>query len=165
MQLPQISPRLRSARKRSPQGSKKNHLVRNATPEAAVDLASFSLPNVPGLSDNPWIAGIAGLLVGVPFLIQRLLTLTREVDMAAETVEKIADAVEKVAEEVDEAAENIAESLPEGGLKKFVNLVEDIAEETAKDAEKVEEWMDKVEEIDDKLEAFLQQQSEGTEKA
>ncbi|KAL7150180.1 hypothetical protein ABFS83_05G093000 [Erythranthe nasuta] len=152
-------------------GSNRSHkdlIVRNAAPEAAatVDLlSSFSLPSIPGISDSPLIALIAGLTVGLPFVIQRLLTLTKEIDMAAETVEKIADAVGKVAEEVDKAAEGIAESLPEGGLKKMVHVIEDLAEETAKDAQKVEDLMDKVEELDDKLEAFLEKQSKGPGKA
>lgn len=60
--------------------------------------------------------------------------------MAAQTVEKIADAVEKVAEEVDKAAEDIADALPEGGLKSVVRFVEGLA----KDAQKVEDLMDKV---------------------
>ncbi|KAL8053680.1 hypothetical protein ABFX02_05G088600 [Erythranthe guttata] len=148
--------------------SNKDLIVRNAAPEAAatVDLlSSFSLPTIPGISDSPLIALIAGLTVGLPFVIQRLLTLTKEIDMAAETVEKIADAVGKVADEVDKAAEGIAESLPEGGLKKMVHVIEDLAEETAKDAQKVEDLMDKVEELDDKLEAFLDKQSKGPGKA
>ncbi|KAK6130145.1 hypothetical protein DH2020_036124 [Rehmannia glutinosa] len=88
-----------------------------------------------------------------------------EIDTAAQTVEKIADTVGKVAEEVDKAAEDIAEALPEGGLKKVVSFVEDLAEETTKEAQRVEDLMDKVEELDDKLEAFLEKQSKGTEKA
>ncbi|KAI3468854.1 hypothetical protein Pfo_025517 [Paulownia fortunei] len=150
--------------------SKMDLVVRKATPEAAGDLlSSFSLPGgIPGFSlpgDNPWFAGVAALLVGVPLMVQRLLTLTKEVDMAAQTVERIADAVEKVAEEVDKAAEDIAEALPEGGLKKVVRFVEDLAEETAKDAQKVEDLMDKVEELDDKVEAFLNKKFKGTGKA
>ncbi|KAL3834872.1 hypothetical protein ACJIZ3_009608 [Penstemon smallii] len=143
-------------------------VVRNATPEVAADLVSSTFSNIPGFSliaDNPWASGLAGLFVAVPFVIQRLVILSKEVDMAAETVEKIADTVGKVAEQVDKAAEDIAESLPEGGLKNFVGLVEDIAEETTKDAQKVEDLMDKVEELDDKLEAFLNKQSKGVDKA
>lgn len=64
--------------------------------------------------------------------------------MAAETVEKIADTVGKVAKEVDKATEDLAEALPEGGLKQVVSFVEDLAEEAAKDAQKVEDLMDKV---------------------
>ncbi|CAA2962987.1 Hypothetical predicted protein [Olea europaea subsp. europaea] len=140
---------------RTNNGSKRRELVVEATPDPEVGnhLLSF------WPTDNPWFAGVAGFMVTVPFLAQRLLTLTKEVDLAAQTVEKIADAVEKVAEEVDKAAENIAESLPEGALKNVVNLVEDLAEETAKDAQKVEDLMDKIEEIDDKVEAYFSNQS------
>ncbi|CAI9754852.1 unnamed protein product [Fraxinus pennsylvanica] len=136
-------------------GSKKRDLVVEATPDPEIgNLLSF------WPSDNLWIAaGVAGVMVTLPFFAQRLLTLTREVDLAAETVEKIADSVGKVAEEVDKAAENIAEALPEGGLKNVVNLVEDLAEESAKDAQKVEDLMDKVEELDNKVEAYFKNQS------
>ncbi|PIN12045.1 hypothetical protein CDL12_15351 [Handroanthus impetiginosus] len=162
-----FQPLRKAARTTNCKGSK--NFVRNATPEAAGDvLSSFSLPSIPGFSlpgDHPWIAGIVGLLLTVPFIVQRVLTLTKEVDMAAETVEKIADTVEKVAEEVDKAAEEIEEALPEGGLKKVVNFVEGLAEETAKDAQKVEDLMDKVEEIDDKVDTLLKKPSSETEKA
>ncbi|KAH6805539.1 hypothetical protein C2S51_030370 [Perilla frutescens var. frutescens] len=145
-----------------------------ASPEAAADLvsssaggdllSSFSLPTVPGLSNSPWVAGIVGLAVGVPFLIQWLLRLTKEVDLAAEMAEKIADSVGKVAEEVDKAADDLVEALPEGGLKQVVNYVEDLAEETTKEAQKVEDLMNKVEELDEKLEQLLEKESKGTEK-
>ncbi|KAG6396976.1 hypothetical protein SASPL_143137 [Salvia splendens] len=153
---------------RSP-NKKRNFIVANiATPEAAADLvsssdllSSFSLPAVQGISDNPWVAGIAGLMVGVPFLIQWLVTVSKEVGVVAETVEEIADAVGKV----DRAAEDLAESLPEGRLKQIVSFVEDLAEETAKDAQMVEELMDKVEELDEKLEKILEKESKkGIEK-
>ncbi|GFP86465.1 hypothetical protein PHJA_000790300 [Phtheirospermum japonicum] len=118
-------------------GSKGGVVVWNASPEAAGDLlSSLPLPTIPGFSDNPWLVAF----------------------------EKIADAVGKVAEEVDKAAEDIGEALPEGGLKKVVAFVEDLAEETVKDAQKVEDLMDKVEEMNDKLEAILEKQSKGTEK-
>ncbi|XP_051129239.1 uncharacterized protein LOC127250123 [Andrographis paniculata] len=135
--------------------------ISDGSPEAvgaAGDLlASFSLP-LPGgfsLSDNPWIAGIAGLAVAVPLLIQRLLTLTKQIDMAAGAVEKIADAVGKVAEHVDEVAEDLSESLPEGGLKKMVGIVEEFAEKTHEGAEKVEDLMEKVDELTDRVDEFV----------
>lgn len=85
--------------------------------------------------------------------------------MAAEAVEKIADTVGKVAEEVDKAAEDLMDSLPEGGLMQVVNYVEDLAEETTKEAQKVEDLMNKVEELNEKLEEILEQESKGSEKA
>ncbi|KAH6794966.1 hypothetical protein C2S52_005443 [Perilla frutescens var. hirtella] len=141
-------------------------VVRRATPEVAGDLlSSFSLTSIPVLGDNPWLAGGFGLLVGVPFMIQRLVALTKQIDMAAQAVENIADAVEKVAEGVDKAAEDLMESLPEGKLKKVVSFVEHLAEDTAEEAEKISDLMDKVEEIDDKLEEFLDKKFKGTGKA
>ncbi|KAG8382356.1 hypothetical protein BUALT_Bualt05G0068800 [Buddleja alternifolia] len=169
LQFLQKCPQLRSERRRTSKGSNKDFVVRNATPEIAGDVvSSFSGLGIPGLSmlgDNPWLTGIAGLMVTVPFLIQRLIAFTKEVDVAAQTIEKIADTVGKVAEEVDKAAEDMAEALPEGGLKKVVSFVEDLAEETVKDAQMVEDLMDKVEKLDDKLEEFLKKQPKGTEKA
>ncbi|XP_057773544.1 uncharacterized protein LOC130992811 isoform X2 [Salvia miltiorrhiza] len=163
----QLLPNIRS--------SKKDLIVRNVTsPEAAADLvsssaaggdllSSFSLPTVEGISDNPWLAGIAGLAVGVPFLIQWLVTVSKEVEVVAETVEKIADAVGNAAEEVDKVAEDLAEALPEGGLKQVVSFVEDLAEETAKETQMVEDLMDKVEEMNEKLEQALEKESKGTD--
>ncbi|KAL6556849.1 hypothetical protein OROHE_006725 [Orobanche hederae] len=151
--------------------SNRDLLIRKVTPEAAGDVvSSLSITSgIPGFSlpagDTPWLAVVAGLLVAVPLMVQRLLTLTKEVDMAAQTVEKIADTVGKVAEEVDKAAEGIAAALPDGGLKKVVRIVEGLAEETVKDAQKVEDLMDKVEELDDKLEEFLIKKFKGTDKA
>ncbi|KAL8552650.1 hypothetical protein ACS0TY_001366 [Phlomoides rotata] len=147
-------------------------VVRRATPELAGDVLSSlpldSLNSIPGFSlvaDNPLLTAAAGLFVGLPLMIQRLVALTKEMDMAAQTVEKIADCVEKVAEGVDKAAEDLAKALPEGELKKVVHFVEELAEETARDAQKVEDLMDKVEELDDKLEEFLDKQFKGTGKA
>ncbi|XP_019174135.1 PREDICTED: uncharacterized protein LOC109169710 isoform X1 [Ipomoea nil] len=80
---------------------------------------------------------------------------TEQVEAAAETVEKVADVVGNVAHEVDKAAEGFKENLPAGKLKDIVEAIEHVAEETAKDAQIVEDLMDKVEELDDKLEEFL----------
>lgn len=68
-----------------------------------------------------------------------------QVSLAAETVEKVAEAVEKVADDVDKAAEEFAAKLPEGGkLKGIVQSIEHLAEETEKDAQLVQDLMDKV---------------------
>ncbi|XP_047951293.1 uncharacterized protein LOC125196723 [Salvia hispanica] len=148
--------------------SNKDLLGRRATPEVAGDvISSLSIPGIPSWfpTDNPWVVSVAGLLVGGPFLIQRLVAFTKQLDMAAQTVENIADAVEKVAERVEHAAEELEESLPEGRLKEVVHFVEHLAEETAEEADKIGDLMDKVEEIDDKLEEFLDKQFKRTDKA
>lgn len=64
--------------------------------------------------------------------------------MVAETAEKIANTVGKVVEEADQVVEDLAEEVPEGGLKQICSFVEDLAEETAKDDQKVEDLMNKV---------------------
>ena len=62
-----------------------------------------------------------------------------------ETAEDVVEAVEKVAEEVDKVAEEIKERLPAGGkLRVAVTSIENIAERTAKDAEMVDDIIDKV---------------------
>ncbi|KAL6556850.1 hypothetical protein OROHE_006726 [Orobanche hederae] len=75
--------------------------------------------------------------------------------MAAQIVEKIADAVGKVAEEVDKAAEGIAAALPDGGLKKVDSIVEGLTDETVKDAQKVDDLMDKLVDLFSELTSFL----------
>lgn len=60
--------------------------------------------------------------------------------MVSEAVEKIADTVGKVGDEADQ----VAEAVPEGGLNQIANFVEDLAEETTKDVQKVEDLMNKV---------------------
>ncbi|KAH6829245.1 hypothetical protein C2S53_007943 [Perilla frutescens var. hirtella] len=146
--------------------SNKDLVVRRATPEAAGDiLSSFPLNSIPGFADHPWVVGICGLLVGVPLMIQRLVAFTKQIDVAAQTMENIADTVEKVADSVDKAAEEFKEGLPEGRLKQAVAFVEDLAEDTSDTADKVGDIMDKVGQIDDKLEEFLDKNFKGNAKS
>ncbi|CAK9149030.1 unnamed protein product [Ilex paraguariensis] len=105
--------------------------------------------------ENSWIGWVFGAVVAIPLAGQWLLTLTKEVEVAAETVEKVAEAVEDVAEKVDKMAEDMIEKLPDGGLKNAVTFVENLAEETIKKADQVEELMDKVEEMDKKVESLI----------
>ncbi|XP_031115678.1 uncharacterized protein LOC116019551 [Ipomoea triloba] len=138
-----------SAKKRS------RALIIHATPEVAGDFLSGFLPFLPSSEDNSWLAWATGLCVAIPLITARILTLSKQVEAAAETVEKVADVVGNVAHEVDKAAEDFKENLPAGKLKDIVEAIEHVAEETAKDAQIVEDLMDKVEELDDKLEDFL----------
>ncbi|OIT37662.1 PREDICTED: uncharacterized protein LOC109240471 [Nicotiana attenuata] len=138
-------------------------LVVHATPETG-DLLSGVIPFLPS-GENSWMSWAVGLGVTVPLLTARLLTVTKQVAVAAETVESVADAVGKVADEVDKVAEEFAEKLPEGAmLKGIVKSIEHLAEETEKDAQLVEDLMDKVEEVDQKLEAFISNQVKETVK-
>ncbi|KAM3342431.1 hypothetical protein P3S68_027397 [Capsicum galapagoense] len=136
---------------------KTRDLVVHATAETG-DLLSGVIPFLP-TGENSWISWAVGLGVTVPLITARLLTITKQVSFAAETVEKVAEAVEKVADDVDKAAEQFAATLPEGGkLRGIVESIEHLAEETEKDAQLVQNLMDKVEEVDEKLEAFISNQ-------
>ncbi|KAK4352366.1 hypothetical protein RND71_027884 [Anisodus tanguticus] len=136
---------------------KPRNFVVHATPETG-DLLSGVIPFLP-TGENSWVSWAVGLGVTVPLITARLLTVTKQVAIAAETVEKVAEAVEKVADDVDKAAEEFAAKLPQGGkLRGIVESIEHLAEETEKDAQLVQDLMDKVEEVDEKLEAFISNQ-------
>ncbi|KAK4599207.1 hypothetical protein RGQ29_009314 [Quercus rubra] len=126
-----------------------------------------SIPPVPPIPSNPASPGpcrkhwIVGLIVSaiLPFFgikFGPLLKLKQEVDAVVETAEEVAEVVEKVAEEVDKVAEEISEHLPEGGkLSVAVKIIEKVAEKTAKDAELVEDVIDKVEALEKDVESFI----------
>nr|GLL39707.1 uncharacterized protein LOC109184813 [Ipomoea trifida] len=144
----------------SQRSTNKRALVIQATPEAAAgDFLSGVLPFWPP-SDNSWLGWAVGLGVSLPLVTAQLIALSKQVEAAAEAVEKVAEVVEHVAHDVDKAAEDFKEKLPEGSLKNIVESIEHLAEETAKDAHIVEDLMDKVEEVDEKLVEFLSQKSE-----
>ncbi|KAL0369299.1 UNVERIFIED_CONTAM: hypothetical protein Scaly_1148800 [Sesamum calycinum] len=121
-------------------------------------------PSDPPFNFLKWILGVVMSIV-LPFLTHNkwgsLLKLKNEVDTAVETIEVIVDAVEKVAEEVEKAAEHIANDLPEGGtLKKAVDFVESVAEVTSKEAHLVGDFIDKVQEAEEKVEACVESMAE-----
>ncbi|XP_020548477.1 uncharacterized protein LOC110011739 isoform X2 [Sesamum indicum] len=121
-------------------------------------------PSEPPFNFLKWIVGVV-LSIVLPFLTHNkwasILKLKNEVDTAVETIEVIVDAVEKVAEEVEKAAEHIASSLPEGGtLRKAVDFVESVAEVTSKEAHLVGDFIDKVQEAEEKVEACVESMAE-----
>ncbi|XP_057811721.1 uncharacterized protein LOC131025955 isoform X2 [Salvia miltiorrhiza] len=139
--------------------SNKDFVVRRATPEIAGEiLSSNPLSGIPLIGDNPLLAGICALVVGVPLIIQKIIAFSNQLEAASQTVEKIADTVENIADEVDKAAEGLRESLPEGRLKDAVVFVEKFAEHTSDGADKVSDLMDKVQELDDKLDEFMEKE-------
>ncbi|OWM79987.1 hypothetical protein CDL15_Pgr006291 [Punica granatum] len=103
-----------------------------------------------GCSPGSWKLWILGVVISVvlPFWKSKwgpLLKLKNEVETVVKVAENVTDVVEKVAEGVEKVAEDVAEMLPEGGkLRNAVELVEHVAEETAKDAHLVEGLIDKV---------------------
>ncbi|KAG9132740.1 hypothetical protein Leryth_014027 [Lithospermum erythrorhizon] len=106
-------------------------------------------------ADTPWYAWAGAAMVAIPLAIQRIVKLTNDVEAVADTIEGIADTVGKVAEQVDKAADDIVEKLPEGKLKEMISKVDDIAEATIRESQKVEDLMDKVEEMSNEMEEFI----------
>ncbi|KAL4280466.1 hypothetical protein GQ457_03G033610 [Hibiscus cannabinus] len=86
-----------------------------------------------------------------------LLKLKNDADKFLETAEHISDVVEEVAEKVEKIADEMGNQLPDGGkLRATLDLVEDLAEETAKNAHLAGDLIDKVQEMEDKLETFME---------
>ncbi|KAL0326095.1 UNVERIFIED_CONTAM: hypothetical protein Sradi_5178800 [Sesamum radiatum] len=120
-------------------------------------------PSEPPFNFISWILGVA-ITVVVPFFSGKwasLLKLKNEVETAVETVEEIVEAVEKVAEGVEKVAEDIADDLPEGGrLRKAVDFVESVAERASKDAHLVGDFIDKVQEVEERVEEYVESLAE-----
>ncbi|KAJ0940038.1 hypothetical protein HanRHA438_Chr02g0068151 [Helianthus annuus] len=93
-----------------------------------------------------WIGMITALIV--PFFSRKwimLLKIKDEVDTVVEETEKIVDRIEDVAETVDKVAKDVADHLPEGGkLRNAVVFVEGVAEEIAREAHLVEDFLHEV---------------------
>ncbi|XP_007018690.2 PREDICTED: uncharacterized protein LOC18592098 [Theobroma cacao] len=86
-----------------------------------------------------------------------LLKLKNEADNMMEAAEHITDVVEEVAEKVEKIADEVGDQLPDGGkLQATLQLVEDLAEETAKNARRAGDLIDKVQEMEDKMEWYME---------
>nr|GMC52490.1 uncharacterized protein LOC109149305 [Ipomoea batatas] len=116
-----------------------------------------SEPGIPlplGPPDSNPLKGLPiGLLISVviPFFRHKFGSFL-QIRSAIDKVEEIVHGVEKVAEVVEKVAEEIGENLPAGKLKDAVELIEHVAEKADKYAEALGEFIDKVEEVGDKLE-------------
>ncbi|KAE8658974.1 Detected protein of unknown function [Hibiscus syriacus] len=121
-----------------------------------------SFPSNPGpASWKLWVLGILMSMV-LPFWRSKLGSLLKwkdEVETVIDRVEALTDIVEKVAEQVEEVADDIGNHLPEGRLKDALELVEDMAQNTADGARFAGEFIDKVEEVEEKVESWMEQNS------
>ncbi|KAL2538413.1 uncharacterized protein Fot_19804 [Forsythia ovata] len=114
-------------------------------------------PSGPPSSPLSWILGIVIAIV-IPFIGQKWAPLLKnKFETALQKAEDVVEAVEKVAENVEKVAEDIADDLPAGGqLRKAVDFIENWAERTAKDADLVDDFIDKiVQAIDDSFDASV----------
>ncbi|KAK1413049.1 hypothetical protein QVD17_34764 [Tagetes erecta] len=109
-------------------------------------------PSSPWSSNwNKWIAGIA-----VTTVIS-LLQFKEDVDLAMEKAEEIIEVVEVVSEAVDMVAEKIVDDLSDSSkLKATVELVEQVAENVAGKAQKAVEFIDEVQEAEQKLSPIIE---------
>ncbi|KAH6759154.1 hypothetical protein C2S51_019389 [Perilla frutescens var. frutescens] len=108
----------------------------------------------------------AAIAIVIPFISQKWGPLIKsKVESALQTAEDVAEAVEKVAGGVEKVAEDIAENLPASGkLREAVDFVEKIAERTAKDAGAVDDFIDKVQEEEEKAKALAESRKDESEK-
>ncbi|KAL0438171.1 UNVERIFIED_CONTAM: hypothetical protein Slati_2300100, partial [Sesamum latifolium] len=101
--------------------------------------------------------GVAIAIV-VPFINYKWGPLLKDkIVTAMKMTEEVVEAVEKVAGEVEKVAEDIADDLPEGGkLRNAVDFVEKVAERAARDAGAVDDFIDKVQEEQEKVESLVE---------
>ncbi|KAJ6709548.1 hypothetical protein OIU74_010610 [Salix koriyanagi] len=99
---------------------------------------------------SPWKGWILGVLLSVilPFCRNKwggLLLMKDKIEAVVELADQVADIVEEVAEGVEKVADEVADHLPEGGrLKQVATFVENVARETAKDADLIDDVIEKV---------------------
>ncbi|KAL2317676.1 hypothetical protein Fmac_031552 [Flemingia macrophylla] len=84
-----------------------------------------------------------------------LLQLKEKVETTIDEAERVVDIIEDVAEKVDKVAEEAVKHLPEGKLREVAEFVEKVAEDVDKHAEQAEEALEKVENVEKDLDAFI----------
>ncbi|XP_076945732.1 uncharacterized protein LOC143616918 [Bidens hawaiensis] len=126
----------------------------NVTPPPGVPLPSGS----PSGSMRNWIVGIVLTFV-LPFCTHKwgpLLVLKNRVDNVVNTAEYIMETIEVVAEKVDNVIDNITDDLPENStIRKTMEAVDELVEGVAKSAHIANNIIDKVEEVEDRLESMI----------
>ncbi|XP_073032098.1 uncharacterized protein [Primulina eburnea] len=118
------------------------------------------LPSTPPPSGSirSWILGMVVSLI-LPFFSHKwgpLWVLEKRIVSTVQTMEDIVEVVEKVAEEVEKIAEDISDDLPQGKLKDMVDFVENMADKTAKTADSLDQLIDKVQEMEEKVECIVE---------
>ncbi|XP_071732360.1 uncharacterized protein [Rutidosis leptorrhynchoides] len=144
--------------------TRRNFVIRsNITPPPGVPIPSGS----PSGSMRNWIVGIVLTLV-LPFFTHKwgpLLTLKNKVDTAVNSVEYIIETIEEVATKVDHVIDDITDDLPANSqLRKTMEAVDRVVEGVAKSAHIADDIIDKVEAVEDKLEAIILKEAKGEEK-
>ncbi|KAH8516165.1 hypothetical protein Peur_047485 [Populus x canadensis] len=147
--------------------------ARNTKMEMAVYNSLGTGPAHPS-APSPWKGWVLGMLISIilPFCRNKwgaVLLIKDKVEQVVEIADHVADIVEEVAEEVGKVAEEVADHLPEGGkLQQVATFVENVAKETAKDANVVDEIIEKIKnqveevekEVEEEVESFSEQLTE-----
>ncbi|KAD6119540.1 hypothetical protein R6Q59_025542 [Mikania micrantha] len=129
------------------------------------NVESTGTPAPPPPSGSPngswknWVIGILMTFI-VPLFTTKggpIKLLMQKVEEIVETAEHITEVVEAVAEKVDKVAEELGDRLPEGSeIKKTLDFIEHVAERVEKDAQNAGEFIDKVQEMEDKIEELME---------
>ncbi|KAL4559012.1 hypothetical protein LXL04_031144 [Taraxacum kok-saghyz] len=102
-----------------------------------------------------WIPGVV-LAVIVPFFTNKwgpFAKFKEELDKVEEAVDSVADRVEEMAEKVEQFVDEIGNEMPEGSvLKSTLEKVESVADKIGKDAHMVSDIVDKMDEMEAKVE-------------
>ncbi|PON49747.1 hypothetical protein PanWU01x14_227830 [Parasponia andersonii] len=159
------NPRLQSA-------STSLQRVQNCKKNTKMDISVKNniLPDLPPLpSDNSspgsWKLWLMGILISVvvPFWKNKwgpLQKLQKEVETVVDTAQEVTDIIEDVAKGVEKLADELGDHLPEGGkLQQAAEFVEDMAKGTVHKANLVEDVLEKVEEVENQVEEFLEDQT------
>ncbi|MFS7913071.1 hypothetical protein Hanom_Chr02g00137381 [Helianthus anomalus] len=119
-------------------------------------------PSPPSGSSGSWKNWVIGILmtVIVPFFTTKggpIKLLIQGVDQIMDTAEHITEVVEAVADKVDKVVEELGDELPEGSeIKKTLDFIENIAERVERDAQTAGDFIDKVQEMEDKIEEIME---------
>ncbi|KVI06741.1 uncharacterized protein LOC112509747 [Cynara cardunculus var. scolymus] len=116
----------------------------------------------PPPSSSTWKNWVIGCLM--TFIVPSITTkggpikvFMNKLDHLFDTAEEISDIVEAVADKVDKVAEKLSDDMPEGSkLKNTLEFIEQVAERLEKDAETAGDLIDKVQEIQEKIEDILE---------
>ncbi|KAM7518546.1 hypothetical protein LguiB_017508 [Lonicera macranthoides] len=126
---------------------------------------SSTAPSESGSPSNPmrgprgWLLGTV-LTIALPFTAHKwgpLPKWKKDIQLMVETVERITNKVESTAGKLHEVAEHIEESLPHGKLRNAFDFIENTAEEIAKGANVAGDLIDKIQEVDEKVDIFIEQ--------
>ncbi|OVA09276.1 hypothetical protein BVC80_8359g3 [Macleaya cordata] len=133
----------------------------HTTSDTKMDVTANSTvqPGPPGPSSGgSWKSWILGTLLSIfiPFWKCNwipILKIKRDMETVMDTIDAVTEVVEKVAEGVEKVADEVAGHLPEGSqLRETVCAVENIAKHVAEDAHAADEFIHKMEELQEEAE-------------